>query len=455
MILTAPRDWPTKRLRFVTRRSLTDDQRQLLSSALQVTFLPMEAIGEQGELDLSAVRDIEDVRTGYTPFFDGDVLIAKITPCFENGKGALVYGTLQGVGFGTTELHVLRPGPEVNGRFLYYVTASGPFRKLGEADMTGAAGQKRVPEDFVRDFRVPVPPIHQQRAIAVYLDRETARLDALVAAKERLLGLLAEKRRALITRTVTRGLDPRVPLRDSGIPWLGEIPAHWGLWKVGHLATIGNGSTPNRDNAEYWTDGLIPWLNSSVVNQDEVTEANQFITETGFRESHLPLVKSGSILVGITGQGKTRGQAVVLSFEATINQHLAFITPNEDAADPWFLRWVFFAAYDFLRSISDDAGGTKGALTCEDVAAMRVPLPPIDEQRTIATYIAAETAKLHALRSATERTTALLKERRAALIAAAVTGKIDAQGAGRRVELVANIEPRVRWPSSEVEERPR
>jgi type I restriction enzyme S subunit len=143
----------------------------------------MEAIGEKGELDLSAVRDIEDVRTGYTQFFDGDVLIAKITPCFENGKGALVRGTLQGVGFGTTELHVLTPSPEVDGQFLYYITASELFRKLGEAGMTGAAGQKRVPEDFVRDFRVPVPPIYQQRAIADYLDRETARLDGLMAAK--------------------------------------------------------------------------------------------------------------------------------------------------------------------------------------------------------------------------------------------------------------------------------
>ena len=187
----------------------------------------MEAIGEQGKLDCSTTRDIDDIRNSYTRFFDGDVLVAKITPCFENGKGALVRRTHDGVGFGTTELHVLTPGSEIDGRFLYYATASDHFRKLGEAIMTGAAGQKRVPEDFVRDYRIPVLPLVRQRAIADYLDRETARLDTLVAAKERLLDLLAEKRRALITRAVTRGLDPHAPLRDSGIPWLGEIPAHW------------------------------------------------------------------------------------------------------------------------------------------------------------------------------------------------------------------------------------
>ena len=249
-----------------------------------------------------------------------------------------------------------------------------------------------------------------------------------MAAKERVLGLLAEKRRGLITRAVTRGLDPRAPLRDSGIAWLGEVPNHWETWKIGHLGIVGNGSTPNRDNAAYWVDGTIPWLNSSVANQEEVTKAEQFITSTALRACHLPLVKPGSVLVGITGQGKTRGQAVVLSLEATINQHLAFITPKLNMLDPWFLRWILFAAYDFLRSISDDVGGTKGALTCEEVAGLRVPLPPLSEQRTIVAHITTETAKLDALRSATERTIALLKERRAALIAAAVTGQIDVQG---------------------------
>ena len=162
-----------------------------------------------------------------------------------------------------------------------------------------------------------------------------------------------------------------------------------------------------------------------MVNQDEVTDADQFVTDIAFRECHLPLVQLGSILVGITGQGKTRGQAVVLSIAATINQHMAFIMPEHDRVDSWFLRWVFFAAYDYLRNISDDAGGTKGALTCEEVATFKVPLPPLEEQRAIVAHIAAKTARLDALAAATERTIALLKERRAALIAAAVTGQLQ------------------------------
>ena len=275
------------------------------------------------------------------------------------------------------------------------------------------------------DISIHLPTATTQRAIADYLDRETTRLDALVATKERVLGLLAEKRRALIKRGVTRGLDLCASLRDSDIPWLGEIPAHWEVWKLGHLASIGNGSTPSRSNAAYWTEGTIPWLNSSVVNQHEATEADQFVTDLALQECHLPLVRRGSVLIAITGQGKTRGRAVVLSFDATINQHLAYVSPDHSRLNPWFLRWTLLSAYEYLRSISDDAGGTKGALTCEDIANLHVPVPPIDEQYAIVAYITNQTSKLGRLRTAMERTRALLRERRASLVSAAVTGLID------------------------------
>ena len=121
------------------------------------------------------------------------------------------------------------------------------------------------------------------------------------------------------------------------------------------------------------------------------------------------------MLIAITGQGKTRGQAVVLSFNATINQHLAYISPDHSRLDPWFLRWTLLSAYEYLRSISDAAGGTKGALTCEDVANLHVPVPPIDEQCAIVSYITNQTSKLDRLRTATESTRALLRERRTTL----------------------------------------
>lgn len=111
--------------------------------------------------------------------------------------------------------------------------------------MYGAAGQQRVPEEFLTDWLAPQPPLSQQRAIAAFLGRKTAEIDAVVAAKERMIGLLQEQRHALISRAVTRGLDAAVPMKDSGVKWLGPVPAHWKTTKLLHYASVFNGSTPS------------------------------------------------------------------------------------------------------------------------------------------------------------------------------------------------------------------
>ena len=291
---------------------------------------------------------------------------------------------------------------------------------------TGSTYDAVATED-VENLLVETTALDAQRTIADYLDHETARIDALIAAKETTLRLLAEKRRAFVTSAVTRGLDPDAPLRDSGALWLGEIPAHWETWKLGHLARVGNGSTPNRGHARYWFGGTIPWLNSGVVNRAEVTSSDQHVTETALDECHLPILRPGTVLIAITGQGKTRGRAVVLSTQATINQHLAFVDPDRERLYPWFLRWWLFVAYDFLRSISDDAGGTKGALTCEDVAKLRIALPPPGDQAAIVEHIACRIEQIEDAGEVARRTIGLLKERRAALISAAVSGRIDVE----------------------------
>jgi len=358
-----------------------------------------------------------------------DVIITKDSESWDDiGVPALVVETGDDLVCGY-HLALLRPrASSLSGRFLLRCLQARLLRLQLELAANGVT-RFGLPKSDIGSMQLPVPPLAIQVAIAEYLDRETARLDALVAAKQRVLDLLGEKRKSIIATAVRRGFDTKVKVRDSGVPWLGEIPAHWEIRKVGYLSKVGNGSTPERDKAAYWSDGFFPWLNSSVVNQDEVTSSDQFVSETALRECHLPRLQPGTVLVAITGQGKTRGQAVVLSIEATINQHMAFVAPNPKLIDSWFLRWSFYRAYDYLRSISDDAGGTKGALTCEDVASLRIPVPPLDEQQAIVAQIGSETAKLHAVRGATERTIALLKERRGAVIAAAVTGRLDVAAA--------------------------
>lgn len=149
-----PEHWAVKRTRFMATMNPTKQEISHLPPETEVSFLPMESVGEDGSLNLETTRPIFEVSSGYTYFAEGDVTFAKITPCFENGKGAIMDKLQNAFGFGTTELTVIRPGPSLNSEYLYHLTISNDFRKNGEAWMYGAGGQKRVPDDFVRDFRL-------------------------------------------------------------------------------------------------------------------------------------------------------------------------------------------------------------------------------------------------------------------------------------------------------------
>jgi len=255
-----PEHWVVKRLRFAAQTSPSKSEVSNLSPDTQVSFLPMEQIGEDGQLSLQEVRVLEEVQQGgYTYFRDGDVVVAKITPCFENGKGALCAGLLNGVGFGTTELHVIRVHKDIDSKFVFYITKSRSFRILGAAMMRGSAGQQRVPDDFVKDFPIALPSLVEQHAIATFLDCETTMVDTLIAKKERQIKLLQEKRAAIISHTVTKGLDASVPLKDSGMGWLGEIPAHWEVRRLKFAAQLESGHTPSRTVPEYWENTTIPY----------------------------------------------------------------------------------------------------------------------------------------------------------------------------------------------------
>ena len=203
-----PAHWEMKRLRFLSKINPSKTETRNLSPDLEVTFLPMENVG-CGDLNIEQTRELSSVSEGYTYFRDGDVLVAKITPCFENGKGAISEGLLNGIGFGTTELHIIRPTPDLDRRFLMYITISHAFRYIGESEMYGAAGQKRVSDKYIRDFTCPYPAPQEQQVIVDYLDQETFRIDSLVSRINQAIEKLQEYRSALITAAVTGKIDVR------------------------------------------------------------------------------------------------------------------------------------------------------------------------------------------------------------------------------------------------------
>lgn len=204
-----PEHWGVKRLRFVLTLNPSRREMAQVERTTFVSFLPMDAVSEQGKICTPQEVEMESVASGYTYFRDGDVLIAKITPCFENGKGAYANNLRNGIGFGTTEFHVCRPKAELHAPFLWFLSRSRWFRKNGETEMKGTAGQKRVTDDFIKNFAIGLPPIDEQKAIAAELHRCESKVDSIVDDIGNLLVLLRERRAALIAAAVTGRIDVR------------------------------------------------------------------------------------------------------------------------------------------------------------------------------------------------------------------------------------------------------
>lgn len=197
-----PAHWEVKRLRFTLNLNPVKSELNIPEDTL-VSFIPMEAVNFDKDLTLTEERNLDEVYKGYTYFKNDDVVLAKITPCFENGKSAIAQNLTNGIAFGTTELHVLRPQDSINNHFLYYLIKSDSFMKIGESEMYGAGGQKRVPEEFIKNFLIGLPPYYEQVTIADYLDQETAKIDRLCDTVNQTIGRLKEYRTALITQAVT------------------------------------------------------------------------------------------------------------------------------------------------------------------------------------------------------------------------------------------------------------
>ena len=267
-----------------------------------------------------------------------------------------------------------------------------------------------------------MPPKHEQEMIANFLDHETAKIDTLIEEQQSLIRLLKEKRQAVISHAVTKGLNPDVPMKVSGVEWLGEVPEHWTLPKVAHLGRVLNGSTPDRTNLSYWTDGTVPWLASGCLNTEVVDEASAFITDLAYKNCSVELIPAHSLLIGMVGQGKTRGTSAILAMDSCINQNMAAIIPSK-SVNISFLYFVFQTMYEDLRELG--RGGNQAALNCEIISSIRIPFPPIDEQNLIADYLNIELEKLKKTDNLAVLQIEYLQERRTALISAAVTGKID------------------------------
>ncbi len=427
-----PEHWEVKRLKHVAAnipfaivdgpfgtQLKADDYRETGVPLVRISNLSYE--GQFSADDLVFIDERKALEVERSTVLKGDIVIGKTGATI--GKTALFNSFERGI-IASSCLKITPNKSKLTSRFLLSVIVSGSFQK-NLVNESGGSTRDTINITPFGNLPIALPPLPEQTAIAAFLDRETGKIDALVAEQRRLMELLKEKRQAVISHAVTRGLNPAAPLKDSGIDWLGQVPEHWEVKPVKHVCKVGNGSTPSRETPEYWGETGFPWLNSSVVNQAVVTEAEGFVTERALKECHLPVIQPPAVLVGITGQGRTRGMAAMLGFTATINQHVAYVKPSAAGLDVHYLLRSFEVAYGKLRRDSEEAGATKGAITCEQIGNLKIPFPPLAEQTAIVAHLEQELAKFDTLTAEAQRAIDLLQERRTALISAAVTGQID------------------------------
>jgi type I restriction enzyme S subunit len=295
-------------------------------------------------------------------------------------------------------------------------------------DVTYSTTVKHLSSGQVRNLRVAVPSSGADvGSLVAFLDRETAKIDALVAEQERLMALLKEKRQAVISQAVTKGLNPHAPMKPSGVEWLGEVPAAWTAIPVRRVATrIQAGATPPTAQQQYFEEGTVPWYGpSSFDGEIVVGEPVKFLNVSAIQDGVARLFAASCTL--IVAIGATLGKVSSLVAAGSTNQQITAIEFDQNRVFARFGTYQMKRLEQRLRAVAPSA--TLPILAADDIADIALALPTVGEQNDISDFLDAETAKLDTLVTEATHAITLLKERRSALISAAVTGKIDVRAA--------------------------
>jgi type I restriction enzyme S subunit len=352
-------------------------------------------------------------------FAPGDVLYGKLRPYLAKAYAATFAGEAVG------DFHVLRPHGGLKSRYLAYLLLTREVVSLLNGSTYGAK-MPRVSWDHLGGLLIPLPSAREQATIVQFLDRETAKIDALVEEQRRLIELLKEKRQAVISHAVTKGLDPTAPMKDSGVEWLGEVPTHWEVMPLKRdLEFLTSGS---RGWADHYADEGALFIRIGNLTRNSIdldlSDIQRVAVPPG-AEGDRTRVRGGDVLFSITAY---LGSVAVIPEgleTAYVSQHVALARLLGHRLMPRWAAWVASSVIGRTYLDMQGYGGTKVQLALDDVAGVLMTVPPIDEQRLILNEMEPVVERLDRLASEAERTISLLAERRAALISAAVTGKID------------------------------
>ena len=410
-----PNHWTTLAIKHVAQLNPSKSCIGIEKMKGMCSFIPMEKL-KFNSLCLDEIKDVTDVYNGYTYFENEDILIAKVTPCFENKNMVVAHDLNNGIGFGSSEIYVLRCNDIINNDFLFYRLQEDNIMSIAEGAMTGAGGLKRVPSEVLNNFKFGLPSKKEQSIIVDFLKHETAKIDKLIEKQQQLIELLKEKRQAVISHAVTKGLNPDVPMKDSGVEWLGDVPAHWQALPTKRLfRLVAEPAEINNDYellSVYTAIGVAP-------RKDLEPKGNKASTTDGYWK-----VRQGDIIVnkllawmGAVGfsnyDGVTSPAYDILRKVKDINPKFYHYLFRLELTQREFKRWS--------RGIME----MRLRLYFEELGRIIMPVPPREEQDVIVEEIEKIEYQYSQLENIASHQIDLLRERRTALISAAVTGKID------------------------------
>ena len=363
-----------------------------------VSFISMSQVSEDGQIISTETKTYDEVSKGFTSFKDKDVLVAKITPCFENGKGALAHTLVNGIGFGSTEFHVLRAKENTDPKFIYYLTRTDAFRAKGTMNMQGSAGHRRVTTDFIQIYKINTPPLPEQQKIAKILST----WDKAISTTERLIENSTQQKSALMQQLLTG----KKRLAGFDKEWISEP-----LENV--VGKIYGGGTPSKNVPEYW-DGDIPWVTVKDLIATKIDGAQQYINKFGLENSSANMVPAGTVIIATR---MALGKAVIASCDVAINQDLKAITGSPKIDSVFLHYWLLLQAKAIEKL---GTGSTVKGVQLETIKSLRMQIPSsIQEQQKIATVLTNADKEIELL----EQQLADLQQEKKALMQVLLTGK--------------------------------
>ena len=414
------KDWQIHKVKYLLESKITDGPHETPEFIDEgIPFLSVDSI-QDGKLDFENCRYIS--KEDYVRFKvkcnprKNDVLMGKAASI---GKIAIVDVDFD---FGIwSPLALIRPHREVIvPKFLEYSLKTDYCQDQIDLYATSNT-QKNISMDDIPRIQIITPPIPEQISIASFLDKKTAEIGTLIDRDRRLIDLLREKRSSLINHAVTKGLDPKAKMKDSGVEWIGEIPEGWDVRKLSYcFDIIGSGTTPSSDDESYYMEGTIPWIITGDLNDSILEEASKRVTESAFHEhSALKMFPKNSIIIAM--YGATIGKLAITTFDACTNQACCVLTKSK-IVDIKFLFYWFLANRNEI--ISRSYGGGQPNISQEVIRSLKIQVPPIQQQIAIVAYLDKQTTRINSTVSKIETKIALLLEYKKSLIHHAVTGAI-------------------------------